>query len=104
MLSNPYELLGRRWQKNPVCRPGEGDVKEEDPVEGGESADEMGEMEMEEEGLLLQPAVTEDSHGRREQVDSAREEAPDTTVAQEAFHDISSHASVEAWPSQVRLQ
>ncbi|KAJ1190668.1 hypothetical protein NDU88_007405 [Pleurodeles waltl] len=100
VVSNPFELPGRRRPKTPVCGPGDGVVKEEDPAGGGESADETGETETEEERPLLRPVVTEDPFGRREPADSAREEAPDTTAAQEAFHDTSSHASGEAWPSQ----
>ncbi|KAJ1211242.1 hypothetical protein NDU88_006603 [Pleurodeles waltl] len=83
VLSNPFELRGRRGEKTPVRGPGDGVVKEEDPAGRGERADETGETETEEE-RLLQLVMTEDPLGRREPVDSAREEAPDTTAAREA--------------------
>ncbi|KAJ1178991.1 hypothetical protein NDU88_004230 [Pleurodeles waltl] len=101
VLSNPFELPGRRQQKRPVCGP-RGFVKEEDPAEGEENANEMSEMKEEEEQRLLRPVATEDPLGRQEPADSAREEGPDITAAQEAFHDTASHASGDAWPSQVR--
>ncbi|KAJ1178990.1 hypothetical protein NDU88_004229 [Pleurodeles waltl] len=103
VLSNPFELLGRRQQKRPVCGP-RGFVKEEDPAGGEENVDEMSETEEEEERRLLRPVVTEDPLRCREPADSAREEGPDITVAQEVFHDTFSHGSGEAWPSQVRPQ
>ncbi|KAJ1124437.1 hypothetical protein NDU88_002898 [Pleurodeles waltl] len=84
-LSNPFELPGRRRQKRPVRGSREGVVKEEEPADGGDNADETGEMETEEERLLLKQAVIEDSLGRQEPAARACEETPDSTVAREAF-------------------
>ncbi|KAJ1207686.1 hypothetical protein NDU88_003076 [Pleurodeles waltl] len=101
-LSNPLALPGRRRQKRAVCGSRGVVDKEEEPADGGDSVDETGVMETEEETLRLEQAVKEDSLGRQEPVEHTCEETPESTAAQEAFCDPSSHASGEAWPSQVR--
>ncbi|KAJ1172083.1 hypothetical protein NDU88_003935 [Pleurodeles waltl] len=100
-LANPLALPGRRRQKRATR--GIRDVeKEEEPADGVDNAKDTGEPESEEERLRLEPAVKEDSLGRREPEDRTCVESPDSTADREAFCDLSSHASGEAWPSQVR--
>ncbi|KAJ1080163.1 hypothetical protein NDU88_000383 [Pleurodeles waltl] len=102
VISNPFELSGIRRQKKPVCAPGKED-EEKNPVGGGERTDGTGETGTEDEQRILRPVAIEDPRGRREPTDNAHEGAPGSTAAREAFHDNSSHASGEAWPSQVHL-
>ncbi|KAJ1118144.1 hypothetical protein NDU88_006339 [Pleurodeles waltl] len=100
-LSNPLALPGRRRQKRAV-RGSRGVVdKEVEPADGGDNAEETGETETEEETLRLEQVVKEDSLGRREPADHICVETPESAAAGEAFCDPSSHASGEAWPSQV---
>ncbi|KAJ1143916.1 hypothetical protein NDU88_010218, partial [Pleurodeles waltl] len=95
---NPVALPGRRRQKRRVC--GTKEVKkEEEPADGDNNAEEM---EMKEETLRLEQAVKDYSLGRRESADQTCPESPEATAPREAFRDSSSHASGEAWPSQVR--
>ncbi|KAJ1122186.1 hypothetical protein NDU88_000689 [Pleurodeles waltl] len=66
-LSNPLALPGRRRQKRAVHGARCGD-EEEEPADGDDNVEEMGEMEMEEETLQREQAVKEESLGCREPV------------------------------------
>ncbi|KAJ1207685.1 hypothetical protein NDU88_003075 [Pleurodeles waltl] len=62
-LSNPLALPGRRRQKRAVCGSRGVVDKEEEPADGGDSVDETGEMETDEETLRMEQMVKEDSLG-----------------------------------------
>ncbi|KAJ1081974.1 hypothetical protein NDU88_002146 [Pleurodeles waltl] len=95
---NPGALPRRSRQTRRVCGAKER-ATEKEPADGDDNEEKTG---TEEETLQLEPVVKEYSFGRRESADRTCLESPEATAAWEVFCDSSSHASGEAWPSQVR--
>ncbi|KAJ1177425.1 hypothetical protein NDU88_002680 [Pleurodeles waltl] len=76
--------------------------EEETPAGGKERAEETGGTGAEDERRLQRPVMIEESSRCGKRMESAPEGATAPTVVREAFCEVSSHASGEAWPNQVR--
>ncbi|KAJ1127953.1 hypothetical protein NDU88_006346 [Pleurodeles waltl] len=99
--SNPLELPGLTGQQQTVRAPRKQE-EEETPAGRGERAEEAG-VTGEEDGRLLQrPVKTQKASGGWKQTESAPEGSTALTAAQEVHGEVSSHASGEAWLTQVR--
>ncbi|KAJ1177723.1 hypothetical protein NDU88_002975 [Pleurodeles waltl] len=99
MPSNPFGLPGITRQRQTVCAAGKED-EEKIPAGGGERAEETGGTGAEDEWRLQRTETIEESSGCGKRMESTHEGVTAPTAAQEAFHEVSSHASGEAWPNQ----
>ncbi|KAJ1124350.1 hypothetical protein NDU88_002811 [Pleurodeles waltl] len=75
---------------------------ENNPAVRGRRADGDGVRGKEDERLLQKPETNPESGGLEKLTDSNPEESAAPTVAREAPCKVSSHASAEVWPNQVR--
>ncbi|KAJ1209653.1 hypothetical protein NDU88_005026 [Pleurodeles waltl] len=101
VASNPLELLGITGQLQTVCAPGKQE-EEETPAGRRERAEEAGATGEEDEWLLQRSVKIQEQNGRGKRTESAPEGSTAPTVAREVHREFSSHASGEAWPTQVR--
>ncbi|KAJ1138505.1 hypothetical protein NDU88_004888 [Pleurodeles waltl] len=101
VASNPFELPGITGQQQTVCVPGKQE-EEETPAGRRERAEETG-VTGEEDGQLLQrPVKIQESSGCEKWTESAPEGSTAPTAVRETHCKVTSHASVEAWATQVR--
>ncbi|KAJ1190755.1 hypothetical protein NDU88_000077 [Pleurodeles waltl] len=83
-----------------VCTSGNKE-KEETTAERRKRTKEAGVTRNEDGWLLQQPVKSQKASGDWKQMESAPEVSTVPTVAQEAHREVSSHASGEAWLTQV---
>ncbi|KAJ1155497.1 hypothetical protein NDU88_008227 [Pleurodeles waltl] len=101
VASNPLPLPGPTGQRQTVRAPGR--LEEQRTPVGRERRPEGAGVTAEEDGRLFQrPETIQDSSdlGKRTESDQKGSTAP--TAAREVHCEVSSHASREAWPNQVR--
>ncbi|KAJ1139175.1 hypothetical protein NDU88_005552 [Pleurodeles waltl] len=99
--SNPLEFTGLTGQRQTVCAPGKQE-EEETPAGGGERAEEAGVTGKEDGRLLQRPVKSQKASGGWKWTESALEGSTAPTATQEVHREVSSHASGEAWLTQVR--
>ncbi|KAJ1128495.1 hypothetical protein NDU88_006873 [Pleurodeles waltl] len=93
--------VGLTGQRQTVCAP-EKQEEEETPAGRGEKAEEAG-VTGEEDGRLLQrPVKRQKASDGWKQTESSPEGSTAPTAAQEAYREVSSHASGEGWLTQMR--
>ncbi|KAJ1092044.1 hypothetical protein NDU88_005158 [Pleurodeles waltl] len=99
--TSPLGLPGPKGQWRTVRAP-ESEEKERTPVDREERAEEAEVMRKEDRRWSQQPVKSQNANGGGNQTESAPEVSAILTEALDAHRELSSHASGEAWLTQVR--